>query len=129
MTTVTQKITYKLRNDIAVKINKLPMKYFDKKTNGEVLSVITNDIDTFKKDAKNNFYILEVEDSSVIGSIINYKMDILTEREVRVYIEKEDVPLLLKELILRNVKVYSASEENLSLEDAFLKKTGGNVIE
>ncbi len=95
--------------------------------NGEIVE--TNDIDTFKKDAKNNCYILEVEDSSVIGSIINYKMDILTEREVRVYIEKEDVPLLLKELILRNVKVYSASEENLSLEDAFLKKTGGNVIE
>ena len=66
--------------------------------NGEIVE--TNDIDTFKKDAKNNCYILEVEDSSVIGSIINYKMDILTEREVRVYIEKEDVPLLLKELIL-----------------------------
>ena len=46
MTGVTQKITYKLRNDIAIKINKLPMNYFDKKTNGEVLSIITNDIDT-----------------------------------------------------------------------------------
>lgn len=95
--------------------------------NGEVVE--TNDIDTFKKDVKNNCYILEVEDSSVISSIINYKMDILTEKEVRVYIEKEEVPLLLKELILRNVKVYSVAEENLSLEDAFLKKTGGNVIE
>ncbi len=95
--------------------------------NGEVVE--TNDIDTFKKDVKNNCYILEVEDSSVISSIINYKIDILTEREVRVYIEKEEVHLLLKELILRNVKVYSVAEENLSLEDAFLKKTGGNVIE
>ena len=95
--------------------------------NGEVVE--TNDIDTFKKDVKNNCNILEVEDSSVISSIINYKMDILTEKEVRVYIEKEEVPLLLKELILRNVKVYSVAEENLSLEDAFLKKTGGNVIE
>ena len=95
--------------------------------NGEVVE--TNDIDTFKKDVKNNCYILEVEDSSVISSIINYKMDILTEREIRVYIEKEEVPLLLKELVLRNVKVYSVAEENLSLEDAFLKKTGGNVIE
>lgn len=95
--------------------------------NGEVVE--TNDIDTFKKDVKNNCYILEVEDSSVISSIINYKMDILTEREIRVYIEKDEVPLLLRELILRNIKVYSVSEENLSLEDAFLKKTGGNVIE
>ena len=95
--------------------------------NGEVVE--TNDIDTFKKDVKNNCYILEAEDSSVISSIINYKMDILTEKEIRVYIEKKEVPLLLKELVLRNVKVYSVAEENLSLEDAFLKKTGGNVIE
>lgn len=95
--------------------------------NGEIVE--TNDIDTFKKDIKNNCYILEVEDSSVIGSIIDYKIDILTETEVRVYIEKEKVPLLIKELVLRNVKIYNVSEENLSLEDAFLKKTGGNVIE
>lgn len=95
--------------------------------NGEIVE--TNDIDTFKKDIKNNCYILEVEDSSVIGSIIDYKMDILTETEVRVYIEKEKVPLLIKELVLRNVKLYNVSEENLSLKDAFLKKTGGNVIE
>ncbi len=95
--------------------------------NGEIVE--TNDIETFKKDIKNNCYILEVEDSSVIGSIIDYKMDILTETEVRVYIEKEKVPLLIKELVLRNVKIYNVSEENLSLEDAFLKKTGGNVIE
>lgn len=95
--------------------------------NGEIVE--TNDIDTFKKDIKNNCYILEVEDSSVIGSIVDYKMDILTETEIKVYIEKEQVPLLIKELVLRNIKIYNVSEENLSLEDAFLKKTGGNVIE
>ena len=46
MTNVSQKVTYKMRNDLVNKINKLPMRYFDKKTNGEVLSIITNDIDT-----------------------------------------------------------------------------------
>ncbi len=46
MTGVSQKLTYKLRNDLAIKINKLPMKYFDSKKYGEVLSIITNDIDT-----------------------------------------------------------------------------------
>ena len=46
MTRISQKLTYNLRKDISEKINKLPMNYFDKKTNGEVLSVITNDIDT-----------------------------------------------------------------------------------
>lgn len=46
MTNVSQQVTYKMRNDLVSKINKLPMRYFDKKTNGEVLSIITNDIDT-----------------------------------------------------------------------------------
>ncbi len=45
MSGVSQKVAYKLRQDLSTKINKLPMKYFDKKTNGEVLSIITNDID------------------------------------------------------------------------------------
>ena len=49
MTGVSQKLTYKLRNDIAKKINHLPMRYFDKRTNGEVLSIITNDIDTLSQ--------------------------------------------------------------------------------
>ena len=46
MTNVAQKLTYKIRSDISEKINKLPMKYFDTKTHGEVLSIITNDVDT-----------------------------------------------------------------------------------
>ena len=46
MTQIAQNLTYKLRKDLAHKINSLPMNYFDKKTNGEVLSIVTNDIDT-----------------------------------------------------------------------------------
>ena len=46
MATISQKYTKKLRTQVNKKINKLPLKYFDKKTNGEVLSLITNDIDT-----------------------------------------------------------------------------------
>ena len=46
MTQVAQKLTYTMRNNLIKKINTLPMNYFDKKTNGEVLSIITNDIDT-----------------------------------------------------------------------------------
>ena len=47
MANISQKLTYSMRKEVARKINKLPMYYFDKKTNGEVLSIITNDIDTF----------------------------------------------------------------------------------
>ncbi|MCR5796264.1 MAG: ABC transporter ATP-binding protein/permease [Solobacterium sp.] len=43
---VTQKITYRLRKEISEKINRLPLKYFDTQTHGEVLSRVTNDVDT-----------------------------------------------------------------------------------
>ena len=46
MTTITQKVSKNLRTDISKKINKLPLKYFDKITHGEVLSRVTNDVDT-----------------------------------------------------------------------------------
>lgn len=49
MTDITQKITYQLRRDISIKINKLPLKYFDKQTYGEVLSRVTNDVDTISQ--------------------------------------------------------------------------------
>ena len=46
MTGVSQKTTYRLRKEISEKINRMPMNYFDTKTYGEVLSRVTNDIDT-----------------------------------------------------------------------------------
>ena len=46
MSGITQKITYNFRKQISEKIKYLPMSYFDKKTHGEILSVITNDVDT-----------------------------------------------------------------------------------
>ena len=70
MTNVAQKITYKIRNDIAVKINKLPMKYFDKKTNGEVLSVITNDIDTLSMNLNQSITHIITAVCTIIGILV-----------------------------------------------------------
>ena len=46
MTGITQKICYRMRKEISEKINRMPMKYFESRTYGEVLSRITNDVDT-----------------------------------------------------------------------------------
>ena len=70
MTGVSQKITYKLRNDIATKINRLPMKYFDKKTHGEVLSVITNDIDTLSMNLNQSITQIITAICTIIGILI-----------------------------------------------------------
>ena len=70
MTNVAQKITYKLRNDVAIKINKLPMKYFDKKTNGEVLSIITNDIDTLSMNLNQSITEIITSVCTIIGILV-----------------------------------------------------------
>ena len=70
MTNVAQKITYKLRNDVAIKINKLPMKYFYKKTNGEVLSIITNDIDTLSMNLNQSITEIITSICTIIGILV-----------------------------------------------------------
>ena len=70
MTDVSQKITYKLRADISQKINKLPMKYFDKKTHGEVLSIITNDVDTLSMNLNQSITQIITSICTVIGILI-----------------------------------------------------------
>lgn len=70
MTNVSQKLTYRLRNEVAQKINHLPMKYFDKKTNGEVLSVITNDIDTFSQNMNQSITSIITAVCTLIGVLI-----------------------------------------------------------
>ncbi len=70
MTDVSQKLTYRLRNDISQKINRLPMKYFDKKTNGEVLSIITNDIDTFSQNMNQSITQIITSICTIVGILI-----------------------------------------------------------
>ena len=70
MTGVAQKITYKLREDISKKINRLPMKYFDKKTHGEVLSVITNDVDTLSANLNQSITQIITSICTLIGILV-----------------------------------------------------------
>lgn len=78
MTQVSQRLTYKLRNDLAKKLNKLPMNYFDKKTNGEVLSIITNDIDTLGMNLNQSITQIITSVCTLIGILIMmFSMNVL----------------------------------------------------
>ena len=70
MTGVAQKITYKLRKDISTKIDHLPMKYFDKKIHGEVLSIITNDIDTLGMNLNQSLTQIITSICTIIGILV-----------------------------------------------------------
>ncbi|MDR2090972.1 MAG: ABC transporter ATP-binding protein/permease [Clostridiales bacterium] len=70
MTGVTMKISYKMRRDIAEKINKLPFKYFDATTHGEVLSRMTNDVDAVSQSLNQIVTQIITSVASVAGIII-----------------------------------------------------------
>lgn len=70
MTGVTQRLCYRLRRDISQKIHRMPMKYFESKTVGEVLSRITNDIDTLGQSLNQSVTQLITSVTTIIGIII-----------------------------------------------------------
>lgn len=70
MTTVTQKVTYNLRRDISHKINRLPLSYFDKRTYGEVLSRVTNDVDTISQTLNQSLSQIVTSVVMIVGIII-----------------------------------------------------------
>ncbi len=70
MTEITQKVCYKLRKEISEKINRMPMKYFESRTYGEVLSRITNDIDTLGQGLNQSITTIITSVATMIGVLI-----------------------------------------------------------
>lgn len=70
MTGVSQKTTYRLRKEISEKINRMPMSYFDTKTYGEVLSRVTNDVDTLGHSLNQSATQLITSVTTIIGVLI-----------------------------------------------------------
>ena len=94
--------------------------------NGEVVE--TNDISEIKSTCEAHYKIV-VDNTEKITEIISVPTEIKKKDEFTIIAEREQVPNIIKILIENNIKVYEVNEEKLSLEDAFLKKTGGNTID
>lgn len=70
MTGVSQKLTYRMRKEISEKINRLPMNYFDRQPHGEILSRITNDVDTLSQSLNQSATQLITSVTTIIGVLI-----------------------------------------------------------
>ena len=70
MTGITQKVCYRMRREVSEKINRMPMSYFESRTYGEVLSRITNDIDTMGNGLNQSITQIITSVSTVIGVIV-----------------------------------------------------------
>ena len=70
MTGITQKVCYQLRKEISEKIDRMPMKYFESRTYGEVLSRITNDVDTLGQGLNQSITTIITATATMIGVLI-----------------------------------------------------------
>ena len=70
MTGISQKVTYKFRKDISEKIHRMPMNYFDTTSHGEILSRVTNDIDTLSQSLNQSLTQLITSAVQIVGVLV-----------------------------------------------------------
>lgn len=98
--------------------------------NGEIIE--TSNIEQIKNEEKTQVQIFELDDANKVKNINglkNKKIEVIDNQNITIEISKSEVPEIVKILVEQGVKIYSIREKEISLEEAFLKKTGGNVIE
>ena len=98
--------------------------------NGEIIE--TSNIEQIKNEEKTQVQIFELDDANKVKNINelkNKKIEVIDNQNITIEISKSEVPEIVKTLVEQSVKIYSIREKEISLEEAFLKKTGGNVIE
>ena len=93
--------------------------------NGEVIE--TKDIEELKEEANANHTIFKVNDTRKIVELFN-TATILNNNEFKISGNEKEIANIVKKLVENSIDVYSVREETITLEDAFLKKTGGNKI-
>ena len=112
MTGVAQKLTYKMRNELIEKINKLPMKYFDKRTNGEVLSIISNDIDTLSQNLNQCITQIITSICTLIGILI-MMLSISWQMTIASLIILPVAALLVKKIVSKSQKYFKNQQDYL----------------
>ena len=121
MTGIATNITYRFRREISEKINRLPLKYFDGTTHGEVLSRITNDADTVNQSLSQSLTQIVVSVVSVVGVLIM----MLSINLVMTLVTLITVPLFM----LAGMLIIRQSQKYFKQQQDFLGNVNGQVEE
>ena len=129
MAGVAQKVTYKMRNALTHKINKLPMKYFDKRTNGEVLSIITNDIDTLSTGLNQSITQIITSICTIIGILV-MMLSISWEMTIVSLLILPISAIILKKVIGKSQKYFIKQQEYLGHVNGQVEEVygGHNIV-
>ena len=121
MSGISQKFTYKIRKEISEKINKMPMSYFDKRTHGEVLSIITNDVDTLNQSLNQSITQIITSICTLIGIFfMMLSINLIMTFTVLLVIP---ISLLLISVIVKR------SQKHFKLQQEYLGHVNGKVEE
>ena len=129
MTGITQKICYRMRRDISEKIHRMPMKYFESRTVGEVLSRITNDVDTMGQSLNQSVTQLISSATMLVGVFL--MMLTISPLMTLVAIVILPVSMLLIRLVVKHSqKYFKAQQKYLGILNGQVEETysGHNVV-
>lgn len=121
MTEISNDVTYNLRKDISKKINRLPMNYFESRTNGEILSRVTNDVDTLQMSINQSMTQLITSVTTLIGVFIMML-------SINVWMTLAAVLILPVSMLIIN-KVMKHSQKYFQAQQEYLGKVNGQVEE
>ena len=121
MTNISQKMCFAFRKDLSEKINRMPMKYFESRTNGEVLSRITNDVDTLGQSLNQSITQLITSVTTLVGVIIM----MLSISPVLTLISVAVLPISVFFIAF----IVSKSQGHFKAQQKYLGKVNGQVEE
>ncbi len=121
MSGISHDVTYNLRKDISKKINKLPLNYFESRTNGEILSRVTNDVDTLQMSLNQSLTQLITSVTTLIGVFIMML-------SINVWMTLAALLILPVSMLIIN-KVMKHSQKYFQAQQEYLGKVNGQVEE
>jgi ATP-binding cassette subfamily B protein len=128
MTDVAMKITYRFRRDIAEKINRMPLRYFDGTSHGEVLSRITNDVDTVNQTLNQSLTQIITSVTTVVGVLVM----MLTISWLMTLVALLIVPLslvIVQAVIRRSQKYFKQQQDYLGHVNGHVEEMyGGHIV-
>ena len=95
--------------------------------NGKIIE--TSSLEDAKRVKGKIIYEIELDSTDGVDKIIENEINIIDSHIIKINLTKEEIPEIVSKRVNENKKIYKVCEDTISLEDAFLKKTGGNVID
>lgn len=128
MTTISQRVCYRMRKEISLKINRMPMKYFESRTYGEVLSRITNDVDTLGMALNQSVTQIITSVATIIGVLV--MMISISPLMTLIAVVVLPISIGLISLVIKNSqKYFKTQQEYLGHINGQVEETyGGHLV-